>query len=83
MVPVVSQMAPAYAAGVGGAENLLGPFNVLDDHTEEVNVRTLVHLLCRFVPLALDQDLTPREAWTVLGGAIMSKGGGVEAQCAT
>ena len=41
----------------------------LDDHTEEVEVRTLVHLSYRFVPLALDQQLAPRAAWTVLGGA--------------
>ena len=63
-------MALAYAAGGGGAENLLVPYDVLDDHSEEMEVRTLVHLLYRFVPLALDQHLTPRSAWTVLGGAI-------------
>ena len=62
VVPVVSQMAPAYAAGGGGAEKLLGPFDILDDHTKEVEVRTLVHLPYRFVPLALDQQLTPRVA---------------------
>ena len=33
VVPVVDQMAPTYAAGGGGAENLLGPFDVLDDNT--------------------------------------------------
>ena len=82
VVPAVAQMALAYAAGGGGAEKLLGPFDVLDDHSEEVEVRTLVHLPYRFVPLALDQHLTPRAAWTVLGGAISSKRGAVEAQCA-
>ena len=60
VVPAVAQMAPAYAAVGGGAENLLGPYDVLDDHSEEVEVRTLVHLPYRFVPLALDQHLTPR-----------------------
>ena len=44
VVPAVAQMALAYAAGGGGAEKLLGPFDVLDDHSEEVEVRTLVHL---------------------------------------
>ena len=44
VVPAVAQMAPAYAAGGGGAERLLGPYNVLDTHAEEVEVRTLVHL---------------------------------------
>ena len=75
-------MAPAYAAGRGGAERLLGPYDVLDTHAEEVEVRTLVHLPYRFVPLALDQHLTPQAAWTVLGGAISSEGGAVETQCA-
>ena len=45
-------------------------------------MRTLVHLLYRFFPLAMDQHLTPRAAWTVLGGAISSEGGVVETQCA-
>ena len=81
VVPAVSQMAPAYAAGGGGAERLLGPYEVLDTHAEEVEVRTLVHLPYRFVPLALDQHLTPRAAWTVLGGAISSEEGAVETQC--
>ena len=45
-------------------------------------MRTLVHLPYRFFPLALDQQLTPRAAWMVLVGSILSKGGGVEAQCA-
>ena len=75
-MPAVAQMAPAYAAGGGGAEKFLGPFNNLDYHTEEVEVRTLVHLPYLFVPLALDQQLTPRVVWTVLGGAISSEGGG-------
>ena len=82
VVPEVAQMAPAYAAGGGGAEKLLGPYNVLDDNLEDVEVRTLVHLSYRFVPLALDQHLTPRAAWTVLGGAISSEGRVVETQCA-
>ena len=50
VVPVVAQMAPAYAAGGGGAENLLGPFPTTDENTEEVEVRTLVHLPYRFAP---------------------------------
>ena len=66
MVPAVAQMEPAYAAGRGGSERLLGPYDVLDTHAEEVEVRTLVHLPYRFVPLALDQHLTPRAAWKVL-----------------
>ena len=66
VVPVVAQMASAYAAGGGGAEKLLGPFDIIDDHTEEVEVRTLVHLPYRFVPLALYQQLTPRAACTVV-----------------
>ena len=45
-------------------------------------MRTFVHLPYRFVPLALDQHLTPRAAWMVLGGAILSEGGAVETQCA-
>ena len=45
-------------------------------------MRTLVHLPYRFVPLALDQHLTHRAAWTVLGGAISSEGGAVKTQCA-
>ena len=75
-------MAPAYDAGGGGEEKRLGPYEVLDNHSEEVEVRTLVHLPYRFVPLALDQHLTPRAAWTVLVGAISSEGGVVETQCA-
>ena len=82
VVSVVAQMATAYAAGGGGAEKLLGPFDVLDDETLEVEVRTLVHLPYRFIPLELDQQLTPRAAWTVLAGAILSEGGAIEAQCA-
>ena len=81
-MPAVAQMALAYAAGGGGAEKLLGPFDILDNHSEEVEVRTLVHLPYRFVPLALDQQITPRAAWLVLGGAISSEGGAVKAQCA-
>ena len=81
VVLVVAQMAPAYAAGGGGAERLLGPYDVLDTHAEEVEVRTLVHLLYRFVPLVLDQHLTPRAAWTVLGGAISSEGGAIKTRC--
>ena len=69
-------MAPDYATGEGGAKNLLGPFDILDDHAEEVKVRTRVHLPYHFFPLALDQQLTHRAAWTVLGGAISSEGGG-------
>ena len=53
-----------------------------DDHTEEVEVHTLVHLPYHFVPLALDQQLTPRAAWTVLAGAISSEWGDVEVQYA-
>ena len=75
VVPAVAQMAPAYATGGGGAEKLLVPFDVLDDHTEEIEVCKLVHFQYRFVPLALDQQLTPQVAWTVLGGAISSGGG--------
>ena len=45
-------------------------------------MRTIVHLPYRFIPLALDQQLTPRSAWTVLTGAISSEGRAVEAQCA-
>ena len=54
VVTAVAQMAPAYVAGGGGAEKLLGPYDVIDNHSEEVEVRTLVHLPYRFVPLALD-----------------------------
>ena len=36
VVTAVAQMAPAYAAGGGGAEKLLGPFDVLDDHSSGV-----------------------------------------------
>ena len=75
-MPVVAQMSPAYAAGGGEAEKLLGPFDILDDQTEEVKVRTLVHLPYRFVPLALDNQHTPRAAWMGLAGAISSRGGG-------
>ena len=82
VVPAVTQMAPAYAAGGGGADKLLGIYDVLDDHLEEVEVRTLVHLPYRFPPLALDQHLTPRAAWAVLRGTISSEGGVVETQCA-
>ena len=33
VVTAVAQMAPAYAAGGGGAERLLGTYDVLDTHT--------------------------------------------------
>ena len=59
VVSAVAQMAPAYAAGVGGADKLLGPYDVLDYHSEEIKVRTLVHLPYRFFHLVLDQHLTP------------------------
>ena len=62
VVPAVSQMAPAYAAGGGGTKRLLGPYDVLDDPLEEVKVRIAMHLPYRFVPLALDQHITPRAA---------------------
>ena len=45
-------------------------------------MRTLVHLPYRVAPLDLNQQLTPRAAWTVLAGAISSKGGNVEAKYA-
>ena len=70
VVLVVAQMAHAYAAGGGGSKKLLGPFETTNEHTDEVEVRTLGHLPYRFVPLALDQQPTPRAAWTVLAGAI-------------
>ena len=70
VVPVVAQMAPTYAVAGGGAENLLGPFTTTDANTDEVEVRRLVHLPYRFVFLDLDQQLTPRAAWTVLAGGI-------------
>ena len=57
MVPVVAQMDPTYATVGGGAEKLLIPFNITNEHTDEVEVRTLVHLPYRFVPLELDQQL--------------------------
>ena len=41
-----------------------------------------MHLLYRFVPLALDQHFMPRAAWKVLGGAISLEGGVIETQCA-
>ena len=82
VVPIVSQMAPAYDAGGGVSEKLLGTFEITDEHTEEIEVRTLVHLLYRFSPLALDQKLTAQAVWTVLAGVISSEGRAVEAQCA-
>ena len=82
VVPAVAQMALAYTAGGGGAERLLGPYDVLDTHAEEVEVRTLVHFPYCFFHLALDQHLMPPAAWTVLGGAISSEGGVVKTQCA-
>ena len=42
-------------------------------------MRMLVHLPYCFVPLALDQQLTPQAAWTVLSGAISAEGGAVGA----
>ena len=45
-------------------------------------MRMLVHLPYCFVPLALDQQLTPRAVWTVVGGGMSSEEGGVKAQCA-
>ena len=48
VVPVVALMAPAYVVGGGRAEKLMVPFNVIDDDTEEVEVRTLV---CRNILL--------------------------------
>ena len=51
-------------------------------NTEEVKVRTLVHLPYCFAALDLDQQLTPQAARTVLAGAISSEGGDVKAKCA-
>ena len=59
VIPAVAQKALAYSTGGGGAERLLVPYDVLDTHAEEVKVLTLVHLPYRFVPLALDQNITP------------------------
>ena len=59
VVLAVAQMAPANDAGGEGAERLLGTSDVLDNNMEEVEVCTLVHLPYRFVPLALDQHITP------------------------
>ena len=81
VVLVVSQMAPTYTAGGGGTEKLLEPFEITNEHIEEVEVRTLVHLPYHFAPLALNQQLMPRSAWTVMAGAISFKGWAVEAQC--
>ena len=82
VVTVVTRMAPSYAVGGGGAEKFVGPFDILDDHSEEVKVCTLVHLPYLFFPIAMDQKLTPRLAWAVLVGVILSEGGGGEAQYA-
>ena len=76
VMPTVAQMAPDDDAVGGGAEKLLGPFDVIDNHTKEVEVRMLMHLPYCFVPLDQDQNLTPQAAWTVLEGAISSEGGG-------
>ena len=34
VVPAVAQIAPAYASEVGGAERLMGPYDVLGNHAE-------------------------------------------------
>ena len=82
VTPTSAEMAPAYAAAGAGAEKLLGPYLAGTANTEEVEVRSMVHLPYRFVPLVLDQLLTPRAAWTVLAGAILAEGADAAAKCA-
>ena len=57
---------------------LLGPFADGDAGTERVRVRNTVYLPPMFVSTMIDEEMSPREAWFRLGGAISSEGKLVE-----
>ena len=82
VVPAVAQMDLAYAVGGGGAEKLLGPFDVLNNHTEEVEVGMLVHLPYHFTPWRWTSSSRLERRGQCRGSHII-QGGGREAQCAS
>ena len=69
-VPVIGEMAAQFAAA--GDAPLLGPYTSNDAGTEPVVVRNLIFVPGPYVPLVIGNDLTPRELWVRLAGAIQA-----------
>ena len=57
---------------------MMGPFADGDAGTDEVHVRNTVYLPPMFVSLMLEEEMTPRDAWYRLAGAIQNEGKMVE-----
>lgn len=72
-VPTLPHMA-AVEAGMAAADTVADLLPVGDRNAEEVLVRKLIQVPHRYIPLVLNVKLTPREAWTQLGGAIIADG---------
>jgi hypothetical protein len=56
----------------------VGPFPVGDPDTEILQVRNTVFIPSRYMPLFLDDELTPRTAWERLRGAIVTNGDAID-----
>lgn len=76
-VPTIPQ-ADASLAGNAGQDVLL-PFANGAANTENISVRHVVRVPHAYVPLVMQRNLSPRELWTQLGGAIRNDGR--EADC--
>ena len=83
VVPAVAQMDLAYAVGGGGAEKLLGPFDVLNNHTEEVEVGMLVHLPYHFTPWRWTSSSRLERRGQCRGSHIIQGGGRRGSMCIT
>ena len=79
-VVVGTELAIGEALALDPAVEMTGPHADGDKGTEEVNVRGAVYVPPSFVPLVMHGDLTPRQAWDRLGGAIIAAGKQVECQ---
>ena len=58
----------------------VGPFTAADEGVEAVNVRRALWIPNRYVIMALDEGLTPRQAWEQIRGAIVADGLGTWVQ---
>lgn len=64
----------AEALAINDNVQMMGPYTDREGSTVRVLVHWAMYLPPIFVPLILHQDLTPREAWMRIGGAIVAGG---------
>ena len=79
-VPEINEVDVMLAADP--TAEMLGPFNVGDAGTELVRVRTSVYIPPPLVGAILTTPMTPRRAWTVLGGIIRGLDADTQNHCA-